>query len=40
MSLMVVRRLLNFDGTEVLGISATGDIELNIDLLRLQFDLA
>jgi hypothetical protein len=40
MSLMVVRRLLNFDGTEVLGISAGGDIELNIDLLRLQFDLA
>jgi hypothetical protein len=39
MSLMMVRRLLNFDGTEVLGISPTNDVELNDDLLRLQFDM-
>jgi hypothetical protein len=39
MSLMMVRRLLNFDGTEVLALSAANDVELNDDILRLQFGL-
>jgi hypothetical protein len=38
-SLAMVRRLLNFDGTEVLALGAANDVELNIDVLRLQFDL-
>lgn len=39
MALMMVRRLLNFDGTEVLALQPSNDVELNQDLLRLQFDL-
>jgi hypothetical protein len=39
MALMMVRRLVNFDGTEVLAVSAANDVELNADLLTIQFDL-
>jgi hypothetical protein len=39
MALTMVRRLVNFDGTEVLAVSATNDVELNNDVLAIQFDL-
>ncbi|MFV0309063.1 MAG: BREX-2 system phosphatase PglZ [Desertimonas sp.] len=39
MALMMARRLLNFDGTEVLALTAGADVELNADVLAVQFDL-